>query len=243
MRRKPIVAIDGPAASGKSTTARLVARRLGYIWVDTGAMYRALALKALWEGIGSENHERLKEMVGRTDVRLKERGGDLRVFLDGEDVTEAIRSPEVTHAVSWVCTFPFVRQAMVKLQREMACDGGVVMEGRDIGTVVVPDAEVKVFLDADVKERARRRWRELRERGVDVSLDEVEQDLTERDRKDTEREHAPLCRAPDALVVDTTSLSVEEQVDRIVGMVKVYMANRKKQIAKRKSQNLLKPCV
>ena len=240
MCRKPIVAIDGPAASGKSTTARLVARRLGYLWVDTGAMYRALALKALREGIGPEDHERLKEMVGRTDVRLKEQ--DLRVFLDGEDVTEAVRSPEVTRAVSWVCTFPFVRQAMVKLQREMACDGGVVMEGRDIGTVVVPDAEVKVFLDADIKERARRRWRELRERGVDVSLDEVERDLAERDRKDAEREHAPLCRAPDALVVDTTGLSVEEQVDRIVGMVKAYMANRKKQIAKCKSQNPLKSC-
>ena len=222
-RNKPIVAIDGPAASGKSTTARMVARRLGYLWVDTGAMYRALALKALREGIRPDDRERLKEMVDRTDVYLEERDGGLRVFLDGEDVTEAIRSPEVTRAVSWVCTFPFVRQAMMRLQREMACGGGVVMEGRDIGTVVVPDAEVKVFLDADIKERARRRWKELGERGVNVSLEEVERELAERDRKDAEREHAPLRRAPDAIVVDTTDLSIDEQVDRIVQMIKAYI--------------------
>ena len=222
-RNKPVVAIDGPAASGKSTTARMVARRLGYLWVDTGAMYRALALKALREGIRPDDRERLKEMVDRTDVCLEERDGGLRVFLDGEDVTEAIRSPEVTRAVSWVCTFPFVRQAMMRLQREMACGGGVVMEGRDIGTVVVPDAEVKVFLDADIKERARRRWKELGERGVNVSLEEVERELAERDRKDAEREHAPLRRAPDAIVVDTTDLSIDEQVDRIVQMIKAYI--------------------
>jgi len=222
-RNKPVVAIDGPAASGKSTTARMVARRLGYLWVDTGAMYRALALKALREGIRPDDRERLKEMVDRTDVYLEERDGGLRVFLDGEDVTEAIRSPEVTRAVSWVCTFPFVRQAMMRLQREMACGGGVVMEGRDIGTVVVPDAEVKVFLDADIKERARRRWKELGERGVNVSLEEVERELAERDRKDAEREHAPLRRAPDAIVVDTTDLSIDEQVDRIVQMIKAYI--------------------
>ncbi|RKY62210.1 MAG: (d)CMP kinase [Candidatus Latescibacterota bacterium] len=222
-RNKPVVAIDGPAASGKSTTARMVARRLGYLWVDTGAMYRALALKALREGIRPDDRERLKETVDRTDVYLEERDGGLRVFLDGEDVTEAIRSPEVTRAVSWVCTFPFVRQAMMRLQREMACGGGVVMEGRDIGTVVVPDAEVKVFLDADIKERARRRWKELGERGVNVSLEEVERELAERDRKDAEREHAPLRRAPDAIVVDTTDLSIDEQVDRIVQMIKAYI--------------------
>ncbi|RKY58723.1 MAG: (d)CMP kinase [Candidatus Latescibacterota bacterium] len=221
--RRPIVAIDGPAASGKSTTARLVAERLGYRWVDTGAMYRALALKVVREGIKPWEEGRLREMLGRTEVRLEEGDGGLRVLLDGEDVTELVRSPEVTRAVSWVCALPFVREAMVQLQRRMAAGGGVVMEGRDIGTIVVPDAEVKVFLDADVRERARRRWRELREKGMDVSLEDVERELEERDRKDSAREHSPLRRAPDAILVDTTNLSVEEQVERIVRMVKAYV--------------------
>ena len=221
--RRPIVAIDGPAASGKSTTARLVAERLGYRWVDTGAMYRALALKVVREGIKPWEEGRLREMLGRTEVRLEEGDGGLRVLLDGEDVTELVRSPEVTRAVSWVCALPFVREAMVQLQRRMAASGGVVMEGRDIGTIVVPDAEVKVFLDADVRERARRRWRELREKGMDVSLEDVERELEERDRKDSAREHSPLRRAPDAILVDTTNLSVEEQVERIVRMVKAYV--------------------
>lgn len=221
--RRPIVAIDGPAASGKSTTARLVAERLGYRWVDTGAMYRALALKVVREKIKPWEEGKLREMLGRTEVRLEEGDGGLRVLLDGEDVTELVRSPEVTRAVSWVCALPFVREAMVQLQRRMAAGGGVVMEGRDIGTVVVPDAEVKVFLDADVRERARRRWRELREKGMDVSLEDVERELEERDRKDSAREHSPLRRAPDAILVDTTNLSVEEQVERIVRMVKAYV--------------------
>ncbi|RKY66005.1 MAG: (d)CMP kinase [Candidatus Latescibacterota bacterium] len=221
--RRPIVAIDGPAASGKSTTARLVAERLGYRWVDTGAMYRALALKVVREKIKPWEEGRLREMLGRTEVRLEEGDGGLRVLLDGEDVTDLVRSPEVTRAVSWVCALPFVREAMVQLQRRMAAGGGVVMEGRDIGTVVVPDAEVKVFLDADVRERARRRWRELREKGMDVSLEDVERELEERDRKDSAREHSPLRRAPDAILVDTTNLSVEEQVERIVRMVKAYV--------------------
>jgi len=221
--RRPIVAIDGPAASGKSTTARLVAERLGYRWVDTGAMYRALALKVVREKIKPWEEGRLREMLGRTEVRLEEGDGGLRVLLDGEDVTDLVRSPEVTRAVSWVCALPFVREAMVQLQRRMAAGGGVVMEGRDIGTIVVPDAEVKVFLDADVRERARRRWRELREKGMDVSLEDVERELEERDRKDSAREHSPLRRAPDAILVDTTNLSVEEQVERIVRMVKAYV--------------------
>ena len=221
--RRPIVAIDGPAASGKSTTARLVAERLGYRWVDTGAMYRALALKVVREKIKPWEEGKLREMLGRTEVRLEEGDGGLRVLLDGEDVTDLVRSPEVTRAVSWVCALPFVREAMVQLQRRMAAGGGVVMEGRDIGTVVAPDAEVKVFLDADVRERARRRWRELREKGMDVSLEDVERELEERDRKDSAREHSPLRRAPDAILVDTTNLSVEEQVERIVRMVEAYV--------------------
>ena len=221
--RRPIVAIDGPAASGKSTTARLVAERLGYRWVDTGAMYRALALKVVREKIKPWEEGRLREMLGRTEVRLEEGDGGLRVLLDGEDVTDLVRSPEVTRAVSWVCALPFVREAMVQLQRRMAAGGGVVMEGRDIGTVVVHDSEVKVFLDADVRQIARRRWRELREKGMDASLEDVERELEERDRKDSAREHSPLRRAPDAILVDTTNLSVEEQVERIVRMVEAYV--------------------
>jgi len=215
-----VIAIDGPAGSGKSTTAQMVAQRLGFLYLDTGAMYRALTLKALREELNLEDEAALGALADRTGVALVQRDGGLRTLLDGEDVSEEIRLPEVTAKIAPVCRVPHVREVLVRKQREIGRDGEVVMEGRDIGTVVFPDAELKIYLDADVEERTRRRCRELAKQGVVVSFEDVKRDMLERDRRDMEREHGPLRRAEDMVVVDTTTLTIAEQVDRIVRLVK-----------------------
>lgn len=198
-----VVAIDGPAGAGKSTVARASARALGFTYLDSGAMYRAVGLMA--QRHGGAASERAEEL----DIRL----GD-RVLVNGEDVTEAIRTPEVSEAASKVATNPAVREALVKKQRELLSDGDWVAEGRDIGTVVAPDAAVKVFLTASPEERARRRAEEL---GTDAQT--VLKDQALRDAQDMEREHSPLMAAPGAVQLDTSGLSVDEVVDRIVGLV------------------------
>jgi cytidylate kinase len=198
-----VVAIDGPAGAGKSTVARAVARALGFTYLDSGAMYRAVGLMA--QRHGGAASDRAEEL----DIRLGE-----RVLVDGEDVTEAIRSPEVSEAASKVATNERVRAALVKKQRELLASGDWVAEGRDIGTVVAPDAEVKVFLTASPEERARRRAEEL---GTDV--DTVLRDQTLRDAQDMEREHSPLMAAPGAVELDTSGLSVDDVVARIVELV------------------------
>jgi cytidylate kinase len=198
-----VVAIDGPAGAGKSTVARAVARALGFTFLDSGAMYRAVGLMA--QRHGGAASERADEL----DIRL----GD-RVLVNGEDVTEAIRTLEVTEAASKVATNPRVREALVQKQRELLASGDWVAEGRDIGTVVAPDAEVKVYLTASAEERARRRAEEL---GTDV--DTVRRDQALRDAQDMEREHSPLMAAPGAVELDTSGLSVDEVVDRVVGLV------------------------
>jgi CMP/dCMP kinase len=199
-----VVAIDGPAGAGKSTVARAVARALGFTYLDSGAMYRAVGLMA--QRHGGAASERADEL----DIRL----GD-SVLVNGEDVTEAIRTPEVSEAASKVATNPKVREALVKKQRELLANGDWVAEGRDIGTVVVPDAAVKVFLSASPEERARRRAAEL---GTDVET--VLRDQALRDAQDMEREHSPLMAAPGAVELDTSGLSIDEVVDRIVELVK-----------------------
>jgi len=199
-----VVAIDGPAGAGKSTVARAVARALGFTYLDSGAMYRAVGLMA--QRHGGAASERADEL----DIRL----GD-SVVVNGEDVTEAIRTPEVSEAASKVATNPKVREALVKKQRELLANGDWVAEGRDIGTVVVPDAAVKVFLSASPEERARRRAAEL---GTDVET--VLRDQALRDAQDMEREHSPLMAAPGAVELDTSGLSIDEVVDRIVELVK-----------------------
>jgi len=217
--KKLVIAIDGPAASGKSTTARLVAGRLGYMHVDTGAMYRAMTLKVLSAGIHPDDTEEISRLAQRTDIRLSVSGGAAAVMLDGVDVTARIRTPEVTGAVSQVSSIAAVRELMVREQRRLASGGGVVLEGRDIGTVVLPDADVKIFLVADETERARRRQKELREKNVEVTLDALLNEIHERDRRDSSRDLSPLRRAPDAVEVDTSRLTVEGQVERILGIV------------------------
>jgi cytidylate kinase len=220
MRKGISIALDGPAGSGKSTIARAVALKFNYIYIDTGAMYRAVTLKALQHKIPMDNDEALTQLAYQTLVRLKYIESDgcsqLRVILDGVDVSDAIRSLEVTNCVSLVSAIAGVREALVKLQRDMAQEGGVVMDGRDIGTIVLPDAELKVFLTASVKERSKRRWLELKTKGIEVEPDELEEQIRKRDEFDSNREVNPLKQAEDAILLDTTALNIEEVTDRIV---------------------------
>jgi len=215
-RRLPIIAIDGPAGAGKTTTARQVAERLGFLHLDTGAMYRALALKVLRAGCPLDRPREIARIAQTTEVSIRLICAEPRIFLENEDVSDLIRSPEVTGAVSPVCEVPEVRSRMVQLQRKLGEKGGVVVEGRDIGTVVFPDAELKIFLTADLNVRARRRRKDLEKAGTDGTLDAISADLEQRDRRDQERNNSPLKRAPDAVLVDTTHLSFDEQVEEIL---------------------------
>ena len=211
-----IIAIDGPSAAGKSTLAKRLAKDLGFTYLDTGAMYRALALKVLRERIDISNHERLAELVGTTEIDLFGKSGSLQVLLDGEDVSGVIRTPEVSQMASRASALKPVRQWMLKLQRALGQRGSVVAEGRDIGTVVFPNAEVKIYLDASVQERARRRVEELRNAGRQVSLDETLREMTERDKRDSERDLAPLRKAADAIAIDSSSLDAEALAQRVM---------------------------
>ncbi|MCX8053010.1 MAG: (d)CMP kinase [Armatimonadetes bacterium] len=215
---KPIVTIDGPAGAGKSTVAKGVAERLGYIYIDTGAMYRAVAWKVIQEKIPISDHTRITALANRLDIRFEKIGSEQRIFADGEDVTEAIRTPEATRLSSPVSAIKGVRKRLVDLQRKMGEAGGVVMEGRDIGTVVFPHAEVKVFLTASATERARRRTEELREKGLDVDLDQIAEEISERDLRDSSRSEAPLKQAPDAVLIETDSLTLEQVIDAVIAV-------------------------
>jgi len=217
---KLVVAIDGPAASGKSTTARLAAEKLGYVHVDTGAMYRAVTLKVLRAGISPEDRAAVAQLLPETHVALRREGGVTRVLLDGSDVTEEIRSREVTRAVSSVSSHRAVREAMVREQRRMGAEGGIVLEGRDIGTVVFPDADVKFFIVAGIEARARRRAEELRRAGAAPDLDALIREIRERDSLDSTREESPLKKAGDALEIDTSHMTIEEQVRTVVDRVR-----------------------
>ncbi len=227
-RKRPIVAIDGPAASGKSTAGKALAARLGFVYIDTGSLYRAAALVADRRGITPGNPRGIAELIAGADIRLENEGGRRRVFVDGEDVSAEIRSEKIADLASAFSALPEVRGALLGLQRRLGASGGVVMDGRDIGTVVFPDAEVKVFLEAGHEERSRRRWEELRERGLGPSLEEVREDLRQRDGRDRTRAVAPLKAAPDAVVVDSTALSREEVLERIALAVGNSCSGRKK---------------
>jgi cytidylate kinase len=211
-----IIAIDGPAGSGKSSTARLVAARLGFMLLDTGAMYRAVTLKCLRKRIPAADHGALEKVVAQTDIRFTGKPPDMRIFMDGEDVTGAVRSDEVTKNVSDYCAPLEVRRQLVRLQRAAAAGSPVVCEGRDIGTVVFPDADLKFFMTASVEERARRRQKDFEAVGVKKSLKELTAEISMRDEKDSTRENSPLRRASDAEEIDTTAMTLEKQVDYIV---------------------------
>jgi CMP/dCMP kinase len=219
MKKKISVAIDGPAAAGKSTVAKIIAEKLSYIYVDTGAMYRALTYKAQKNHIDLQNEEALLSLLQETNIELKPSENGQLVFVDGEDVTEAIRSSEVTNSVSITAKHGKIREEMVARQRRFAVNGGVVMDGRDIGTHVLPDAEVKVFLLASVDERAKRRHEENLAKGFESDLETLKQEIAARDKLDSEREIAPLKKAADAVEIDTTSLTIEQVVDKIISLV------------------------
>ena len=215
-----VIAIDGPAGSGKSTTAKILAARLGYIYLDTGAMYRALTHFALANHVVITDEEKLTVLARKLSIEFETHEDVNRVFINGVDVTREIRDPEVTKNVSQVSAYKGVREAMVAKQKELGRHGSIVAEGRDTTTVVFTNADIKVYLDASVKERARRRLLELTKMGVSTNLEEQEADIIRRDGFDSNRDHSPLSRARDAIVVDTTNMTIEDQVDRIISLVK-----------------------
>jgi len=215
MKKGIIIAIDGPVGSGKSTLARRVAALMGYVYIDTGAMYRAVALKALRRGVPLDAAEHLTALASDTRIDLRAEDGGQRVFLDGEDITAAIRTPDVSQAASKIAVIEGVRHVLVAEQRRAGAQGGVVMEGRDIGSVVFPDAQLKVFLTASPEIRAERRWREHQQKGDAIDLPRTLDEIHERDRRDSGRVSSPLVRAKDAVVVDSTAMDPEE-VARLV---------------------------
>ena len=220
MKNPLVITIDGPAGAGKSTVAQMLAARLGLNYVDSGATYRAAALKVLEAGASPEDEAVVVEIVGRAEIQFSTDGSDSRVSVDGRDVSQAIRTPEVTSAAAHVSRLPQVRQKLIALQRSLVRGKGVVMEGRDIGTVVFPEAPLKIFLKADVKERARRRLHQDREEGRVASLEQTAYDIGRRDQLDAERRISPLVPAPDAVEIDSTNLAADQVVERIVALAR-----------------------
>ena len=218
--KKIRIAIDGPAGAGKSTIAKLAAETLQYTYVDTGAMYRALTYKALQQHKDLASEEVLLDVLLNTRIDLEPSPAGQQVFMDGENVSEAIRTPEVTANVSEVAAHAAVRKEMVDRQMKLAETGGVLMDGRDIGTHVIPDAELKIFMSASADERARRRFEDNKRRGIHIPVEELKQDILRRDKLDSEREASPLVQADDALFLDTTTLTIDEVVQEIVKLVK-----------------------
>ena len=219
------IAIDGPAAAGKSTVAKMVAEKLSYIYIDTGAMYRALTLKALQCDTQLEDEKALHKLLNQTNIQLQKVNGDQLVLLDKEDVTTDIRSPKVTENVSLVARHSAVREEMVNRQQQLANSTGIVMDGRDIGTHVLPNADVKIYLIASVYERARRRYEENVEKGIPSDFEELQKEIEKRDELDSSRKASPLMKARDAIEIDTTPLSIQEAADKI--LEKVYIVQRK----------------
>ena len=225
MSRRIIIAIDGPAGAGKSTIARNVAARLGFLYIDTGAMYRAIALWAARTGVAYEDMHRLEQLALQAEISFEP--STQRVTLNGEDVTDALRLPEMSAAASKVAAVPAVRRALVEKQRQMSESSNIVMEGRDIGSVVFPDATVKIFLDAPSEVRARRRTRELAVTGRNVDSDSTVREMEERDRRDRTRAEAPLMQSPDAVYLDSGSLSIEDVEEAVLKIVRERTTNGK----------------
>jgi len=218
--RQIVIAIDGPAASGKSTTAREVARRLGLVYLDTGAMYRAVTVKAMREGIDLKDGDRVADMTRRTQLDLRLVNDEQRVLLDGEDVSLAIRTPEVTAGTTPVSSHPQVREILVGWQRRMGAAGGVVAEGRDTTSVVFPDADVKVFLSAPIEARAGRRMKDLESVGVATSPHEQSELLSRRDLADSSRQASPLIKVAGAIEIDTSHITIEQQVQKVLDLAR-----------------------
>ena len=217
--KEKIIAIDGPAGAGKSTVSKLAAQKLNYIYIDTGAMYRAVAYKVLKQN-QSVTEQLIIETAKDIDVELQYVDGVTKVYVDSEDITGEIRTPQVSHTVPEVAKIGFVREKLTELQRKMAARGGVIMDGRDIATHVLPNADVKIFLTASIDERAKRRCDELNVKGYNADLDEIKKEIALRDKQDTERDIAPLIKADDAVLLDTTGKSIDEVVNEILNLCK-----------------------
>jgi len=215
--KKFVIAIDGPAGAGKSTVAKLVAKKLGFLYVDTGAMYRALTLKAINEKISFSDEKKLIEMAGNTSIELQD-DTNYKVFLDGKDVSTAIRTEEVSKGTQFIASILPIREILWKMQRDLRERYNIVMEGRDIGSKVFPDAQLKIFLDASVKERAKRRYLQLKEMGIEGDLRMIEKEILERDEKDRKRSISPLVQLPDAVYIDTTGMTIPQVVESIVNL-------------------------
>ena len=209
------VAIDGPAGAGKSTITKKIAKMKGYIYVDTGAMYRAMAVYLLRNGVAPEDTNRISEICEAADISIAYRDGEQVVLLDGENVNAFLRTEEAGNMASFSSAVPAVREKLVELQRKLAAKADVVMDGRDIGTVVLPDADVKIYLTASSATRAKRRYLELREKGEEAELARIEQDIVDRDERDMHREHSPLRQAADAILLDSSDMTIDEVVERI----------------------------
>lgn len=217
---KLVIAIDGPSGVGKSTLGKALARRFDYLYIDSGAVYRAVGLKAIGQGIPLEDHDQVARIARASSIKLEGDPDHLKVFLDGRDVTKEIRLPDASHAASVVATIPEVREAVVEKLREMSRAGGVIMDGRDIGTRVFPDAQVKIFLEAAPHVRAQRRFVEERERGRAASFEQVKTELEDRDRRDRERDATPLAKATDAILLDTSAMPLDRVIDLVLEIVK-----------------------
>lgn len=217
-----IIAIDGPAASGKSTTAKLVGQKMNFLYIDTGAMYRAMALKTKMESVDYEDSQKVIDLISKTriDQIIDEVTGDTKTILDDVDVSHEIRTPEISKGVTAVCEIKEVRENLVAIQRELGKKGDVILDGRDIGTVVFPNADLKFFMVADVDVRANRRFKELNSKGIVSSLEDIKADIIRRDDRDSSRSNSPLKAASDAILIDTSDLSIDEQVEFIVMRIK-----------------------
>ena len=214
-----IVAVDGTAGSGKGSVTKVVAEKLGLVTIDTGAMYRSVTLAMLEQNVGLEETEKIAEILKDIKIEFVDEGTEKKVFLNGKDVTLKIRSKEVTEFVSPVATIKIVREHMAQLQREMAKSIDVIMEGRDIGTNVFPNADVKIYLDATPEERAERRFRQNKENGIDIPFEEILRNVKERDYIDSHREIAPLTKAPDAIYIDSTGMTIEEEAEEVIKII------------------------
>ncbi len=215
MGKKIVIAVDGPAGTGKSTVCKLFAKRAGYTYLDTGALYRAVAYRMIQLNLTGEDEARLSLLLKKTKIGIIKDSNSMRVIVDGADVTEKIRGEAVGMMASRISAIPLVRAGLLEIQREAGKEGEVIAEGRDMGTVVFPDADIKIFLDADPAERSRRRYHELMERGENVAYEEIKKDIAARDEQDTTRAIAPLKPAGDAIIVDTTALGIDDVVEKI----------------------------
>ncbi len=223
MKNQLLITIDGPAAAGKSTVSKALSKRISYACLDTGALYRAIAYKVSEQEISPDNERLLSELCEKVKISLKKIGRDMKVFVDEEDATEKIRTEEIGLLASKVSAVPAVRRALLSIQRKAGERGGIIAEGRDMGTVVFPYADIKFFLDADIPERARRRYLELLEKGSNADFEEVKISLIKRDQQDTARNISPLRPSEDSIIIDTTSLRVEEVVEKMVGIIEGFL--------------------